>query len=237
MPVQSHRTKSFTLIELLAVVMVIALLAGIVLSVSNYVQKRVAISTAKTQIVSIGAALEMYKADWGYYPATTPIRISPTGFWESTNNWIMYRALSGVGGGKQYLKFPASQLRLNPAGISNPLTAVVNYNGGLTNVCDPWGTPYNYFNSPSTPWSNVESCWLFTNSATSNPYINYGYMLGGQVNSGSFDLWSYGSDRFTFVPGAVVMWGGCNGIGFYPWYNVMWVKTNSALDDITNFGR
>ena len=222
---------SFTMIELMAVLLVILVLAGIVLSVSTYVQQRSAVSSAKTQIATIGVALELYKADWGYYPPTTPIRISASGFWESTNNWIMYRALSGVDGGKHYLSFRGNQLRLNTAGIRNLVTGTVNPNGGLTNICDSWGDALNYFCSPSTVFSNVQEC-LFTNAQ------NYGYVLGGQVNKGSFDLWSYGPDHFTFIPGGYyIRTGACGGFNIYPWYNVMWVKTNSALDDVTNFGR
>ena len=223
--------SGFTLVELMAVMVVILMLAGIALRVSNYVQMRVATSATKTQIATIGAALEMYKADWGYYPQTTPNRISATGFWESTNNWILYCALTGANGGKKYLRFPANQLRLNTQGTRNLWTGAINQNGGLTNVLDVWGTPLNYFCSPSATFSNVQDC-MYTNAQ------NYGYVVGGQVNIGSFDLWSYGPDHFTFIPGGrYFISGACGGFNIYPWYNMMWVKTNSALDDVTNFGR
>src|SRR5262245_24047138 len=79
-------SSAFTLIELMAVVIVILLLALISFGVSGYVQRRMAISTVKTQIAALEAALEAYKSDWGYYPATCPCRISASFFCEATNN-------------------------------------------------------------------------------------------------------------------------------------------------------
>ena len=83
-----HRLKSFTLIELLAVVMVILILAGIMFGVAGYVQQKMQTAVARTQIAAMSAALESYKADWGYYPVTCPCRMSASFFCESTNNTI-----------------------------------------------------------------------------------------------------------------------------------------------------
>ena len=211
----------FTLIELLAVVMVIALLTGLIIGVASYVKKSVATSSTKAQIAAISAALESYKSDWGYYPRTTSARISASGYWEATNNWILYRALSGVCGTKKYINFLPSQLQLNTSAISNYVTGVVSP-GGLTNICDYWGKPLNYFHSPATGYA-------VSNAATAYA----GYTLGGQVNGGSFDLFSYGPDHYTYVVGS-------SGAGGFlgPWYpQTFWNSSTSAADDITNFGR
>src|SRR2546423_1007409 len=88
-----HGSRSFTLIELLAVVMVIVFLAALSTGIAGYVQKRVAAQNTRAQIALIEAALDNYKADFGYYPLTTPIRISTAVICESTNNAILYRAL------------------------------------------------------------------------------------------------------------------------------------------------
>ena len=76
-PVNSPgRSAGFTLVELLAVVVVILILAGITMGITTYVRKRVALSTAKSQIAAISIALDLYKADIGYYSRTGVIRIS-----------------------------------------------------------------------------------------------------------------------------------------------------------------
>ena len=84
--------RAFTLIELLAVALVILILAALALPLVGYIQRRVAYQTARAQIAALSAALESYKSDWGFYPATTPVRISNLGIAESSNNWYMYRA-------------------------------------------------------------------------------------------------------------------------------------------------
>lgn len=57
--------------ELLIVITIIIVLAGLVLSTMGYVQKKGARSRAETEIAAISAALESYKADNGAYPTST----------------------------------------------------------------------------------------------------------------------------------------------------------------------
>jgi prepilin-type N-terminal cleavage/methylation domain-containing protein len=59
---------AFTLIELLIVIAIILVLAGLVLSTVGYVQKKGARSRAETEIAAMSAACESYKADNGVYP-------------------------------------------------------------------------------------------------------------------------------------------------------------------------
>ena len=218
---------------MLAVVMVILMLAGIMFGVAGYVQKKMAAAAAKAQIVAMVAALEAYQTDWGSYPPTAAVRISATGFGEATNNWILYRALSGANGGKRYLKFPANQLRVNIASGSTNSSGTGASSGGLTNICDPWGTPYNYYCSPKTAYgvsNGIPSSW------PTNAIWYGGYAVGGQVNVGSYDLFSYGSDKSTYVRGAIAWQGGNN----YAWYydsGQRWTNISRAFDDVTNFSR
>src|SRR5438094_1558500 len=67
---------AFTIIELLVVISIIIILAGLILSTVGYVQKKGARSRAETEIAAISAACESYKADNGIYPreaATTDV--------------------------------------------------------------------------------------------------------------------------------------------------------------------
>jgi len=63
--------NGFTLIELLVVMAIILVLAGLVLSISSYVQNKGARSRAEAEIAAMSAALESYKADNGIYPRAT----------------------------------------------------------------------------------------------------------------------------------------------------------------------
>ena len=79
----SFRAKgAFTLIELVIVMAIILVLAGLILATSNYVQKKGYRSRAEAEIAAISAALENYKADNGVYPrgksVATPQSGTPT---------------------------------------------------------------------------------------------------------------------------------------------------------------
>jgi len=65
------RKSAFTIIELLVVISIIIILAGLILSTVGYVQKKGARSRAEVEIVAMSAALESYKADNGIYPRQT----------------------------------------------------------------------------------------------------------------------------------------------------------------------
>jgi len=207
-----RRRRGFTLIELMAVVAVIVLLVAITLGISSYAQKQAAIAMTKSQIASIEAALESYKSDWGYYPATSPERVSNRSNKESTNNVLLYNALSPTNAGRKvYMKFSTAQIRTNSA------TA-------LPNIYDPWGTPLNYYCSPLTAFG------VSNNLPSPITGTNTGYSVGGQVNISSFDLFSYGPDRVTYVPGALHANGNFSG-----WYLSAWTTKSAADDDITNW--
>src|SRR6266705_3170163 len=59
---------AFTIIELLVVITIIVILAGLILSTIGYVQKKGARARAEAEIAAMSAALESYKADNGIYP-------------------------------------------------------------------------------------------------------------------------------------------------------------------------
>ena len=58
----------FTLVEIITVIAIIAILAGTLLAVLPYLQRRAAQAMTLSTIHSVSAALESYKADFGVYP-------------------------------------------------------------------------------------------------------------------------------------------------------------------------
>src|SRR5438874_3207847 len=65
------RKNAFTIIELLVVISIIIILAGLILSTVGYVQNKGRRSRAEAEIAAISAALENYKADNGIYPKSS----------------------------------------------------------------------------------------------------------------------------------------------------------------------
>src|ERR1043166_3049770 len=66
-----RRYNGFTLIELVLVVGIIIVLAGLVLSTVGYARKKGALARAETEIAAMSAACENYKADNAVYPNST----------------------------------------------------------------------------------------------------------------------------------------------------------------------
>ena len=138
---------AFTLIELLTVMAVIAILAGMILGTAGYVQKKAARDRARTEIAAMEVALESYRVDNGWYPAN-PLKKAPSTPNRPTSGGadILYQALTGDGtnklmdggvaslGNKQYGKNGVAYWEPK----DNQLNAERNQ------ICDPFGRPYNY---------------------------------------------------------------------------------------------
>ncbi len=65
------RITAFTMIELIVVVGIIAILAGLLLPAVNHMRVAAQITGQKADFQTISAALEQYKADFGDYPRNT----------------------------------------------------------------------------------------------------------------------------------------------------------------------
>src|SRR5437879_11843081 len=96
----AFRDSAVTIIELLVVIMIIMILAGLILSISSYVQNKGARARAETEIAAVSAALESYKADNGIYPANNatnsldPTTATNPSSYVSASNYL-YIQLSG----------------------------------------------------------------------------------------------------------------------------------------------
>ena len=147
-----------TLIELVLVVGIIIVLAGLVLSTVGYARKKGARARAETEIAAMSAACENYKADNAVYPAYSG----------TTGAHALYQGLSGdgndaIGGATASTGTPGSSgksyMTLKPNMLSpNPPDAT-------TRVIDPFSNDYNY-RSPGT--NNIATFDLWT-TANANP--------------------------------------------------------------------
>ena len=214
------RTGGFTLVELLAVVMIIALMVGLVLGVAGYVQKRSARSQAESEIRTLELAIEQFKIDQGYYPTSSPVRISASGWAAVTNSALLYQQLV-VGSnptGKTYLQPSSKQ-------IANT-TVIHCWSANLKHFIDPYGQAYIYYCRPTMARS------VSNYIATCNGARDWGEEYGGQTNCLTFDLFSMGPDGMTHVQGSQSASYGAA----WSWNGVRSTETPSlALDDVTNW--
>jgi general secretion pathway protein G len=135
----SRDRSGITIIELIIVIMIILILAGLVLSVSRYVQDKGKRARAETEIAAMSAALESYKADNGIYPrdAIKTDSVDPTTSPVPTSaSKYLYEQLSGDSNDdrtpetKSYFTFRSNML--------SPST------GNVTAIRDPFGNAYGY---------------------------------------------------------------------------------------------
>jgi type II secretory pathway pseudopilin PulG len=198
---------SFTIIELLIVIAIIVILAGLILSTAGYVQKKGARSRAEAEIAAISAALESYKADNGIYPRDTTTNTTdnlnartsgnPCGY--QAASLYLYKQLSGDTnanfqyGAKSYFTFKPNMLGTSTTtttdACGNTLTpTTVSY------IRDPFGT-------------------IYVNGIRVSLGI-YGYSTAQAANPGSntlgynptFDLWSTGGNIDTNNPPNQTQW-------------------------------
>src|SRR5207248_9938918 len=96
----------FTLIELILVVGIIIVLAGLVLSTVGYARKKGARARAETEIAAMSAACEIYKADNGVYPSNSDTNalnaqtsVDPSAY--QAASLYLYNALFGATAGSR----------------------------------------------------------------------------------------------------------------------------------------
>jgi prepilin-type N-terminal cleavage/methylation domain-containing protein len=141
--------SAFTLIELIVVVTIITILAGLVLSTAGYARKKGARARAETEIAAMSAACESYKADNGIYPrdpnSSTDLlnaRVSgdPTGSQYKNASLYLYNALFGATAGSRTPNTGArSYFVFKPNMLFPPdQTQTVQY------IQDPFGNSYGY---------------------------------------------------------------------------------------------
>ncbi|HEY4284455.1 MAG TPA: type II secretion system protein GspG [Chthoniobacterales bacterium] len=176
-----REAAAFTILELLIVITIIIILAGLTIATMGYVQGKARRSRAEAEIAAISAALENYKADNGIYPKSADTdtldptsAVDPTTSGFSKASLYLYEQLSGdtdadrKTDAKSYMAFKPNQL--SPTDQTKNVTAIV----------DPFGKSYGY----STAKFN-----------------------GGKGYNPTFDLWSTANGtKSADVPGWVKNW-------------------------------
>ena len=166
MKTQSHsRRGGFTLIEMLAVITIIVILAGLVVGSIGFVNDKKARELAKVQIALLGNALEEYKVDNGSFP------VGANGLPGDSN--ILYRALywDTDNDGEAVDADKDQKIYVSELDPKNNKQGWIEGDRAGARILDPWGKEY-YFRSGKLEGGNA-------NPSARNP---------------DFDLWSAGPD-------------------------------------------
>ena len=180
---------AFTLIELIAVMAIILILAGLILGIAGHAQHDSAVRRAQAEVKAMESAIEAYKIDNGAYPrdaSTTdklnssmnfdPLPSGSSGSLYQNSSQYLYQCLSGFDPKnptsiitKPYMEFTPGQLAVGTGGSATTPTPTSPY----MFIVDPFGYSYGY--------STIYQAVLDTPSATPDPTKGY---------NPTFDLWS-----------------------------------------------
>jgi prepilin-type N-terminal cleavage/methylation domain-containing protein len=173
---QRNGHAAFSLIEMMAVVTIIVILAGLVIGAMGFVTEKQARAKGQVQIQLLSKSLEEYKLDFGTYPPTTN---SAKG---EGNSKILFKALywdsdnDGQGAAEGNMAGDVDQKIYVPE--LDPATNKQGWTSGkastATKIVDPWNNEYRYRTATDSTGKN--------NTNTQNP---------------DFDLWSVGKDGKT----------------------------------------
>ena len=159
---ETERSRAaFTLIELLAVITIIGILAGLTLGAAGAVRRHGANSTAKAEVAALQAACDRFYADNNSYPSNSAInpssRFAPTAY--TSAGQALFTNLFGT---NQYNRAPSTKRYFEPK------PAMVFTNSSPNYFIDPWGYAYGY-NSDGT---NAPLIWSTAGQTTGGANTN-----------------------------------------------------------------
>ncbi|MEK7485896.1 MAG: prepilin-type N-terminal cleavage/methylation domain-containing protein [Planctomycetota bacterium] len=120
----SKRSRQFTLIELLIVIAIIGILAGILLPALFIVKERARVAKVKTTLAGLTAALKKYETDFGVLPPHIP-GAPGTGFDSST--LVIYLDGDKTNGGPKTAYFEFKQDEIVASGFEDPYGRTYHY--------------------------------------------------------------------------------------------------------------
>ncbi len=175
---------AFTIIELLVVITIIVILAGLILSTIGYVQKKGARARAEAEIAAMSAALESYKADNGIYPRDATNQYTDTLNAKSNTDasqsvyqnasLFLFTRLSGLNADQTAIAGAKSYFTFKPQMLGGTRDANGNVNP-VTYIRDPFGNSYGYSTAyqadSSKGYNPTFDLWSTANSTDANQWI------------------------------------------------------------------
>lgn len=131
--------KGFSLIELLIVIAIIAILAGLTIGSFQFVGSKQKFSTAEVQVNLLSNALEEYKLDNGAYPD------SPNGN-NSSNDLFLALYWDTDDDGEGADTDTDQKIYLSELDPNSDKQIWLSGRDGSATIVDPWGEPYIYRN-------------------------------------------------------------------------------------------
>ncbi len=171
------KIKGFTLIEMLAVIAIIGILAGLLIPAASKARKEAAIRKAQVTISALETALSMYYTDYGAFPpsctlSTTQANGNTYSATQPLSGTNLVGALSAPTKGGPYMKFRNEDLIKDPSSSRLILK-------------DPWGRAYIYVSRSSlgSGVTGIGPFWSNTTDVTKNTYNIYSFGPDGTTET------------------------------------------------------
>jgi type II secretory pathway pseudopilin PulG len=191
LPLLRERVSAFTLIEILVVITIIIILAGMLFPAYRGVQNQAKKTQAKNDLTQIVTAINAFYTEYGKYPTSATTDATATfGPASATANNALFNELRGTGpvlNTRQivFISPPNVKDPSSPrAGIASNSTTINGISVAPNEFVDPWGTPYN-----------VEIDADYNNQIETNPYPDTDGSAGGTPLRQGVIAWSYGADQ------------------------------------------
>ena len=172
---KQFKIKGFTLIEMLTVIIIIGVLAGLLIPASSKARRDAAVRKAQTTVAALETALSMYYTDYGVYPLSATsggTQQNGNAFVTISSGTNLVAALSATTKGGPYMKFRTEDL------LRSGLRYVLK---------DPWGRAYIYV------------CRSGYTGTTRGPYHpNFTPLTANDLNRNTYNIYSLGSDGMTY---------------------------------------
>jgi prepilin-type N-terminal cleavage/methylation domain-containing protein len=196
-----HRPRAFTLVEMLVVIAIIAILAGILLPALGAAKTKAKVAQARTEMNTLINGIKQYESEYNRYPASTTAEQTGADYTFGLSNepnahviaiLLDKDVLSNAGGTRnpRHLTFFNAK---QPGDTTSPGI------GSDWEFRDPWGTPYVI----SLDINRDEKCRdaFYSRAAVSRDPSGGGYNglvdVGNNVFEGNQPImvWSFGPDR------------------------------------------
>jgi prepilin-type N-terminal cleavage/methylation domain-containing protein len=191
-----RRRAGFTLTELLVVMGIIAILAGLILPAVGAVRRSAASRAAKATIERIRLACQAYQADFGDYPPTSLVAFDVTTNGVNDGIESLLRCLTTRREHGPYLEFEEPDLA-NTDGDSltkaDPVGSALEART-LFELADPWGNPYIYFHNRDYRGGAKLERYIFATGERMTCRPRPSEKTGQFPSMNSFLVWSAGPD-------------------------------------------
>ena len=141
-PPSSSRHRGFTLVEMLASITIIVILAGLVVAGMDYVKEKQKRSTAEMQIKLLANACEEFKLDFGFYPGRADN--SPSDGKNMSNELFSDLYWDSNRDGSGPLNDSVQKIYLSDLDPEHNRQGWIDGKGQAARILDPWRNEYRY---------------------------------------------------------------------------------------------